>query len=394
MSLGSDKPDSLLEPAYRLLDDHPFWRHLSDGLALFVAKDLFKPYRLPIRFDELVSVADRFHVKPILPLLTGDGRFYLLALSQNQVRLFQCTKHSVRQVALKGVPTSLDEALKYDEVEKQLQFHTRTAGRAGRRPAMFHGHGVGTEETKDRILRFLQEVDKGIQNLLSDENIPMVIASVDYLAPIFKQATSYPHILEASISGNPDEISPQDLHSKAVEIISPYFEQETKDRLATYRELLGTDKTSSDVEEVVRASFQGRVEVLFVSLGAQRWGNFNPANDEVRLLEAGAAGAIDLSDFAAAQTLLNGGAVYASPARRDATQFGYSSPVQVRTGKSYPSCLVNEGGFTRGFSVSARLHQCFCQTPAKMFGCSQLYKRHTDCKSRNFGEIRKPRYRL
>jgi len=311
--LGVDKPDLFLEPAYKLLDDRPFWRHQSDGLALFVAKGLFKPYRLPRRFDELVSVTNRFHVKPILPLLTGDGRFYLLALSRNQVRLFQCTKYSVSQVALEGVPTSLDEALKYDEVEKQLQFHTRTAGGPGRRPAMFHGHGVGTEETKDRILRFFQEIDKGIQNLLSDDQIPMVIAAVDYLAPIFKQATSYPHILESNISGNPEEISPQDLHSKAVEIITPYFEQETKDQLATYVELLGTDKTSSDVEKVVRAAFHGRVEVLFVPLGTPRWGNFIPASDKVRLLEAGAPGAIDLLDFAAAQTLLNRGAVYALP---------------------------------------------------------------------------------
>lgn len=81
--LGADKPDSLLEPAYRLLDDRPFWRDQSDGLALFVGEGLFKPYRLPLRFDELVSVTDRFHIKPILPLLTGDGRFYLLALSRN-----------------------------------------------------------------------------------------------------------------------------------------------------------------------------------------------------------------------------------------------------------------------------------------------------------------------
>ena len=311
LELEVDKPDPLLEPAHRLLDDRSFWRHQSDGLALFSAKGLFKPYRLPIRFDELVSVADRFHVKPILPLLTGDGRFYLLALSRNQVRLFQCTKYSVSRIELEGVPTSLDEALKYDETEKQLQFHTRTAGGAGRRPAMFHGHGAGTEETKDRILRFFQEIDKGLQNLLSEDNIPMVIASVDYLAPIFKQATSYPHILEANISGAPKEISPQDLHSKAVEIVTPYFERETKDRLATYRELIGTDKTSSDLEEVVKAAFHGRVDVLFVPLGVQRWGNFNPANDKVRLLAADVPGAIDLLDFAAAQTLLNSGAVYA-----------------------------------------------------------------------------------
>ena len=311
IELGVDNPNSLLEPAHSLLDDRPFWQHQSDGLALFLEKDFLKTYRLPFRFDELVIVKDRFHIKPILPLLTGDGKFYLLALSRNQVRLFQCTKYSISQMELNGVPTSLDEALKYDEVEKQLQFHTRTAGGGGSRSAMFHGHGAGSEETKDRILRFFQEVDKGLERILPRDNIPMIIAAVDFEVPIFKQATSYPHVLEESISGNPEDISPQDLHSRALEIIDPIFGRETQDRLASYGELLGSDRTSSDLEEVVKAAFHGRVDVLFVSRGEQRWGYFDPAKDEIQLVQADAPGAIDLLDFAAAQTLLNSGTVYA-----------------------------------------------------------------------------------
>lgn len=309
--VGQQGTDLSMEPAYKLLEDRPFWQHQSDGLAVFVAKDFFRPYRLPIRFDERVMVTDRFHVKPILPLLTGDGRFYLLALSQNEVRLFQCTKFSVSEVGLDGVPTSLEEALKYDETEKQLQFHTRSAGGVGRRAAVFHGHGATSEATKDRILRFLQEVDKGLQNVLPQDNAPLVVAAVDYMVPILKQATSYPHVLEQSVSGNPEGISAKDLHSKAVEIVAPHFEQETRDSLASYESLLGTNKTSSNVEQVVKAAYHGRVEVLFVPLGVQCWGDFNAADDEVRLLEKSEPGARDLLDFAAAQTVLNRGTVYA-----------------------------------------------------------------------------------
>jgi hypothetical protein len=42
-----------------------------------------------------VVVTDRFHIKPLLPLLSGDGRFYVLALSQSEVRLLQGTRYSV-----------------------------------------------------------------------------------------------------------------------------------------------------------------------------------------------------------------------------------------------------------------------------------------------------------
>ena len=36
--------DALLEPASALVHSHVFWRHQSDGLALFVSPKVFRPY--------------------------------------------------------------------------------------------------------------------------------------------------------------------------------------------------------------------------------------------------------------------------------------------------------------------------------------------------------------
>ena len=110
----------LLEPARALVAQHDLWRYQSDGLAIFVSPNTFRRYRLPGDFEELVVVADRFHIKPLLPLLSGDGRFYVLALSQNEIRMLQGTRYSVGQVELESVPESLAEALKWDDPEKQL----------------------------------------------------------------------------------------------------------------------------------------------------------------------------------------------------------------------------------------------------------------------------------
>ena len=301
-----------LEPLFRLMDDRPFWQHGSDGLAVFLARDLFRSYRLPIRFDELVAVSNRFHTKPLLPLLTGDGRFYVLALSQNDVRLFLCTKYSVSEVNLEGVPRSLEEALRYDEAGRPLQLQAHTVGgRGGRGIPMFHGQGAGIEDTKDRIFRFFQEVGNGLQRLLAQERAPMVIAAVDYLVPMFKDAAAYPHIMEESISGNPDETPAKELHRKAVDIVATVFKKEIDDDKAMYGELSNTARTSSRVEEVVKAAYHGRVDVLFVERGVRQWGEYDPSTDEVRLLGPEAPAAGDLLDFAAAQTLLNSGTVYA-----------------------------------------------------------------------------------
>src|SRR5713101_8349111 len=94
----------LLEPARLLLEDPTFWKHQSDGLACFLAPDFLRLYRLPLRFREGLVVGDRFHIKPLVPLLSESGRFYVLALSQKAVRLLQGTWQSVSDVDLKGVP--------------------------------------------------------------------------------------------------------------------------------------------------------------------------------------------------------------------------------------------------------------------------------------------------
>jgi len=309
--VGVADADRIMEPARKLTEDKLFWHHQRDGLAFFLSKDFIRSYRLPITFDELVVVTDRFHTRPVLPLLTGDGRFYILALSQNEVRLFLGTRYNVSEVELGDVPQSLEEALKYDEPEKSLQFHAHSPSGSGQRGATFHGHGAGTDISKDRILRFCQEVDKGLQSILPRERAPLIVASVDYLVPIFKQASAYPHILDQGISGNPEGLSGEELHEKALEIVAPFFEQEFLDHEAMYGELSNKGKTAFHVEEVVRAAYHGRVEVLFVPVGEYRWGEFDPSTDEVILARQSEQGAGDLLDFAAAQTILNSGIVHA-----------------------------------------------------------------------------------
>jgi len=98
---------------------------------MFLSPEVFRAYMLPYVFKELVIVADRFHIRPLLPLLSGDGRFYILALSQNKVRLLQGTHYSVNEVPLTDVPKNLAETLRDDDSWKGLQMHS--VYREGRR---------------------------------------------------------------------------------------------------------------------------------------------------------------------------------------------------------------------------------------------------------------------
>jgi len=311
LSNAYPEEQDLLEPARGLLDDNPFWQHQGDGLAVFLSPGEFQYFRLPISVEELVVVGERWHLKPLISLLSGDGRFYVLALSQGEVRLFQCTRHSVGEVALEGIPGSMAEALKYDDPEKQMQFRTAAPTGTGKRAALFHGHGVGTDDSKDNILRYFRQIDKGLRALLGEERSPLVLAGVDYLFPIYREANTYPNLLDKGITGNPEGLKEKELHGQAWKIVEPHFQKEEKEAAARYRQLTDTDRASSDLKAIVPAAYYGKVEVLFVAVGIQQWGAFEPRENAVDLHSTPEPGDEDLLDLAAIQTLLHGGTVYA-----------------------------------------------------------------------------------
>jgi Bacterial archaeo-eukaryotic release factor family 7 len=313
MDTGIRRPEAikLLAPALALLDNEIFWRHQSDGLVLFISKDLFRSYRLPLNFKEHVVIGDRFHLKPLLPFFSGDGRFYILALSQNEVRLLQCTHYGVKEIDLTGiVPDSLEEVLMRNGTKRLESYHSSTAG-SGKENVIFHGQDIGDTE-KTNILRFFQRIDRGLHNeIFKEEKAPLILAAVDYLQSIYGKANTYKNLLDGSIAGNPDRVSSKDLQEKAWSIIRPRFDNAKIDAINEFKRLAGTGHTSTDMQEIVSNAYSGKIDTLFCVLDKELWGTFDPAASKVNLDRSARSCYVDLLDYAVAHALLHEGKVYA-----------------------------------------------------------------------------------
>ncbi len=298
--------EQVLKPAQALLNEAGVWREMGDGLAVFSSPDHFSSHRLPVVFEELVVVKRRFHLKPLLELLSGDGQFYVLALSQERVRLLEGSRHSVSALDVSGLPESLSAALQYERPERALR--TAAVGTQG-----FHGFGGGgEEETKLDILRYFQLVDKGLRELLADQQSPLVLAGVDFLLPIYREANTYPFLVSEGIVGSPDALSAKDLHQRAWEIVKPAFAKAQQTQTEYFLQLAGQndERASSDLKQIVQAAHGGRIAALFVARGVQMWGVYREHSQNVHVHPTQQPGDPDLLDLAAVQTFANGGAVY------------------------------------------------------------------------------------
>lgn len=305
----------MLAPANKLLQDSYFWQHQSDGLAIFLSSNRVRRYRLPLNFGELVVVEDHFHIKPLLPLFTGDGQFYILALSQNHIRLLNGTRFSVSEVDIGQVVGSLAEAIPSDDLQANLQLHSSgsAGGKIGDNSVTFHGQGGGNESAKNDLLRYFHLVEDGLKKFLQGDRVPLVLAGVEYLLPIYKEANTYSNLINKVIKGNPDSLSADELHKSAWDIIGPLFQAAQEEAIAHYQQLAGqaSERIADTLEKIVPAAYHGRVETLFVAAGVQQWGVLNPVTNEIELHDQIESGDEPLLDLAAVQTYLKGGIVYA-----------------------------------------------------------------------------------
>jgi hypothetical protein len=314
---GLRRPEvqKIMRPAEELLWSKDFWQHPADGLAIFLTNDFHKIYRLPLQFEELLSTGTSFHLKPLLPALGRGIKFYVLALSLKNVRLFEGNADTISQIEV-NFPTSIDAALWADDPEKQLNMHSASVslGDGKNSTGVFHGHDPADED-KANILRFFQSVNQGLNDVLVDKNLPMVLAGVDYLLPIYREASSYHNLLEDGIIGNPDRENMKELHAKAWNIVRPIFEESQKKAFEKFEQLHGQQSPLAvrDIKRAVSAAVVGQVETIFVPLGEQQWGRYDPENHTVTLSDKPGSDDEDLYDFAATQALLNSGQVFAVP---------------------------------------------------------------------------------
>lgn len=299
------KIEKLLEEPRKLLDKPSFWRHNDKGLALFISEDEFEYYRIPHSFKERVMVEDHFLITPLIPMISKEGSFCVLALSQKNVRLLKCTRADVEEIELQDAPTTMDEFKKFDVFEKNL----KAAGSTGSEN-MFHGWGDGSVET-DYVKNYLKTIENDVTGILRKRNDPLILAGIDEAIAEYRKVNHYSRLMDQTIAGNPDPKSDEEIKDEGWNIIESYFLKDMYDDIERFGHLSGSDKQSDNLTQIVEAAYYGKVDSLFVPIGEHSWGWFDIERDVVHHSKGPKNGEHDLINMAAIKTLTQSGNVYA-----------------------------------------------------------------------------------
>jgi hypothetical protein len=312
--------EDLVAPLESLVDNHEFWQHSAEGLALFSAPGRFERYRVSLPLAEEVVVAASFRVRPLLPVMSRDETFFVLSLSENAVQLFEATRSAITMLDLGSAATSMEEALALEDPERQLQSHSTGGG-----GEEFHGHGAGDELDKAATQRFLRAVDRGVRERLGDARELLVLACVDYYLPLFQSVTGYPNVFDAVVSGNPEHRSPTELHADALQLIDSGADHPGVER---YRAGISAGTTVSEIAEVAIRAHEGRVDTLLVTDVPPVWGSLAADAATVSTSQRASIDDEDLIDRAVFDTLAKGGEVFVTDVATLGTATGVAATLR------------------------------------------------------------------
>lgn len=317
MEMTKSEVEEFLKPATNLVTETRFWQNQGDGLALFIHSDGIDYFRLPIEFNETIEISNKIYIKPLLPLFTGNGQFNILALSKNQVRLFRCSRQTVKEIELKDAPDSMHDMQVDDEVDDPRgDLALRVSRNVGKNQLTYNKvtQVQSTEDDYERneLTRYFRAIDESLINMHKGDVVPLVLAGVEYLIPIYREKSKYSYIVDDFIKGNPELLNGEELHKLAWEIVEPLFNKDKELAEERYKQYRGQKNKlyENSLDKIIPAAYGGQIDSLFFQDGIQQWGKYNIDNNKVELHDEPKDGDEDLIEYVSLLTLSRGGKVF------------------------------------------------------------------------------------
>jgi Bacterial archaeo-eukaryotic release factor family 11 len=283
-----------------LADDNAFWTRQAHSLAVFATPSGARTFQVANRLSPTVEVSDRFHVKPLLRSATFPQAAFVLALSQNAVRLVEVSPDAPpAEVGVPGMPSDAAGA----------------AGKASIADRSPDRRIQGSEGQKVRLRQYARRVEEALRPTLTGLDLPLILAGSEPLESIFRSVSTYPQLAREVIAGNPETKSDAELADASRRILDELYAGELRELRALYEQRVPQGRASDDLAAIARAATFGAVDTAFVDIDETVPGFVDEADGALTLDDSDDAVNYGVVDEIARRVLLARGRVLA--VRRD-----------------------------------------------------------------------------
>jgi hypothetical protein len=301
---------ALLAPLDHLCDDPALLSGSRWSRAVFCSPTVYELVQLTQPFEASLTVSGSFSIRKMAAEMARPPAFYILALSRNKVVLLRCAGLHAEPAKLPaGVPTSLAEAMDLDAPDHDLENRSAAGSSVGDMRGVRFGTGSGREQETTHLGDFYRLVDRGVQDLLHEPEIPLVLAGVEEEMAAYRLVSTCRNLLMQGITGSPAlDRELDEILRRACDVLRDEEIERQASALIEARERTAPSRFSTELAPVLRAAFEGRVHQLYVNAEVSRQ----------EVYERGTYlswGPEDLLNLAAVQTIVNHGKVCELPGR-------------------------------------------------------------------------------
>ncbi len=278
-----------------LMEDDDFWEHQANSLAIFATPDHIRTYRLANELHDMVEVSDRFHLKPLLRAVTFAHVAYVLAVSENDVRLIEVFADSpAREIKVPNMPKDAASAVGKASINDSG---------AGRRIG-------GLEGQKVRLGQYIRKIDAALRPILQGTDMPVVLASTLPVDALFRSLTSLP-LLPQTIETSPDRMSAADLAAAVRPILDAHYDSQIAEFRDLFEQRAGQNRTTTDISDAARAATFGGIDTLLIDFDSVTAGAVDDETGAVTFATEDSSESYGVVDEIAGRALRSGAQVLA-----------------------------------------------------------------------------------
>jgi hypothetical protein len=241
--------------------------------------------------SDRVEVSDRFHIKPLLRAVAFPQHAFVLALSENAVRLVEAFADlPPSHVRVPDLPRSAADAVGRASVNNLTQ-----------------GTRIANAEGQTIVLRqYARRVDASLRPILAGRETPLILAATEPLGPIFRTVCTYPALAEEAIATSPDHLSDRELAGAARPVLDRLYAAQVDAARELFQTRLGQRRATTDIGEVARGATKGAVELLLVDIDHALPGTVDDIDGTVLLASAPSVASYDVIDEIAGRAIVTG----------------------------------------------------------------------------------------
>ena len=221
------------------------YRHLSDGLALFVGREFARQMYLPFTVKERVIINYTFATRDLVHALNRTPRYWVLVLSEKPTRLYEGTGETLVEVTHGGFPLIYEGP--------------------GVTEPMPAGYGIRRSAHRDEFLqRFFREAYHNFAQLNVKEYLPLIVIGVERYLAFFDEVSKNKLRVWARIAGSHDKTPPRELAKLVTPILQESIAKERHETMQELQEAMAHKRSVSGITKVWRSAQQGRGVTLLV----------------------------------------------------------------------------------------------------------------------------------